>query len=305
MTTQPASAPSAAPAAAPAASAPAPASSQPSSAPAASPSPVPSGADREAARVQEVIDYDPFGPPAEPSTPAAAPATPDPAAPSAAPASGQPEPAASSPAAPATPAAVNLSPEDRALLTNLANAAAQPASTPRADQPSPDETPPYAFNVPDPIMALMASEVPAERKRGVEVLLQGALRATHQTIVTQMRGEFMKVMQTFVAQQFEQQKVAQTVQSDYFGKYKEHDIPQLRPIIRQLAGQLAVERNASSWTPQLRDELATRVNAFLAQFRTAAPAAPAPAAPALTPPSSRPAPSNLPPDQAAMLDLLH
>jgi hypothetical protein len=114
----------------------------------------------------------------------------------------------------------------------------------------------------------------------------------------------MTVMQNYVRGVLEQRQVAHDVRTDYFGKYKEHDVPALHPIIRELAGQLAQERKASRWSPELRDELALRVNAFIAQFRSPVPQMPAPNAPIMPAPGVRPAPVALPSDEQQMLDML-
>lgn len=311
-TTPSGGAPSATSAPAPSAS-PAPAAAPPAPGPSSAPSPAPSGTPpgSSSAQVQEpgareAFVFDPFGPAEPPAAPPAA--EPAQAAPPGAPPASAP--AGPAPGAPSSPpsteaALAEIVNQNREVLERIANG--QPAPAAPAQAPSQqDDTPAYAFNVPDPIMAAMASEDPAVRRQGVNTLVQGLGRAIHRTIVTQMRGEFMQVMQNYVANAQQHQQTVAEIKRDYFSAYPQHNHPQLAPIIRQISVDVAGEWRSQKWDAKMRDEVGSRVERFLAQFRAAPAASPAPAAPPMqTPPGARPAPSNLPQDQQEMIDLLH
>lgn len=187
-----------------------------------------------------------------------------------------------------------------AALRSPAPAAPQPGPTPEPV----DDVPAYAFNLPPTIMAKIRSEDPEEARQGVNALLQGAHRAAHRLIVNQLRHETMNVIQNYVQQQFAMREAARSIVQDYYGKFSDHNKPELRPIVKQITDAYMNEMGNPAWSEAVRDQIGARVNAWLGQFRTPVPVAPQPAAPILTPPGSRPAAPTLTGMQAELDDFM-
>lgn len=274
----------------------------------------PDDAARDAAAI---FSFDPFGP-AETTTQGQSgdgavgtteteqKATPTPGAPGA--------PAPSTPAEPAQAAPSQEVVELRARLQQLEGVLGETlrgvgTGTAKPDTPAAPtvEMPSYAFQIPDQIMALMASENPVERKQGVGVMLQGVARNVHHHVVTSMRRELAQVLPRLVTHVASNRDTARNVFQDFYGTYKELNVPELRPLIVATAEQVAQEIGATTWDDRLKKAIYDRVVATLNAARGQqnggqVPQAPAP--PAMVPSGVRNAPSGVSGDQKEMLDLL-
>lgn len=159
---------------------------------------------------------------------------------------------------------------------------AQPAGGPQAEVPVPD----YSFNIPDTLLQHLQSDNPTEVRTGVAALAQGVAQTVHRQVMQHAAEMFGAVVQQHIPQMIQQHvtgvETAKEIFSDFYGTYKELNVPTLRPLIAATAQQVATEFRANSWTPQLRDETARRVRAALAAGNPVQPTSPA--APPARPP---------------------
>ena len=273
------------------------------------------------ASVKAIFEHDYFGPSAEPeqgsgepkpSTPPKPTAAPTPAAP------GQKPPEAAPPAPPAAPlAGPEPAPEVKALRDELETLRAQVAAN--APKPAPQappevQLPEYNFTLPKEMVDLLGSEDPAQRSQGLQAFARGIARGTHHQVVTEMRKELASVLPMLIAQNVTGHSERQKIRSDFYGKYPEFDSDDLRPMVDNVARQVAKETGAKGWTPDLRDKIALRMRAIAQGIipgpAPAAPQVPAPA-PQPKPPGfigsgTRPAiPQNLSDVQRDILDIMH
>ena len=272
-----------------------PAPAAPSSpAPAAPSSPAPSAPapvstspdiDRDMESARKVFEFDYFGPadgdPAEPLPGDAPPASPTPGA--AAPGK---VPEASLAAAPPAP---TKSPEVQALERQIAElngrvegfTRAQPQPAPQGDAAPEVEVPAYEFAIPEKLAGLLNSEDPKERMAGMAHLSRGIAQVTHREVVKSIRAEVGAILPHVIQAHLARSQGAQTVQTEFYGKYKELNSPELRPLVANVASRLAAELKVRSWTPEFGDKVAERVRAVLTR------AAPAPTPSPSAPPASQ------------------
>lgn len=240
-------------------------------------------------QVDALLSFDPFSKKDAPAEPPAADAEAGEVPPAAADAETLPaeQGTGEPPAAPTAPAAQppTEDPEKVLLKQQLEQMQRDIAAMRQPQQPQqpPEDpnaaVPEYAFNIPDALLEHLRSDNPAEVRAGVGALAQGVARTVHQTVMQQMASLVQTVVPQMVNQGVTGAQMAREIFTDFYGTYKELNVPELRPMIVNVAQQVASEYRASTWSPQLRDEVARRVKAALAQ--PMAPAIPpsAPAAP--------------------------
>ncbi len=148
----------------------------------------------------------------------------------------------------------------------------QPGQQP--GQQAEPEVPPYEFNIPDGLVALLDSEVPAERQKGIGALMQGTARAVHATVMQQVAKQVQELTQNLpqvVNQGIQQHNYAREIFSDFYNTHKHLNRPELRSLVVQTAQAVMQETGAQAWSPQLRDAIAQRVTAVLTQVVPPAP----------------------------------
>lgn len=233
----------------------------------------------------DLFSFNPFKEPGKPegkpeSKPENAPAT---ALPEAAPAEVKP----SVPPVPSVPAGKTDAEQLAELRKELeiqkqvAAALAQQRQAPQAQgqvpqqQQDPLEQFRYDFQVPDPLVAAMSSEIPEERKYAITSLVNGVAASIHARIAQETQQQLQHGVPQMIAQAEQTRSTAQRVENDFYGTHKDLDRPELRPFIQQLAVALMQETGKMEWSPEFRDALAHRARSV---FGTQVPA-PLPPAP--------------------------
>lgn len=129
------------------------------------------------------------------------------------------------------------------------------------------QIPDYVYDIPDPLLQAMNSEDPAERKQGMQVLIQGVAKGIHER-VAHAAIKRIEAVQAAVPQMIQAQmqsaQTAQTVSQDFYGKYPQLNNPALKPLIQTVAKQYMETVKATTgqepqWNEQLRDEIAKKV----------------------------------------------
>lgn len=173
---------------------------------------------------------------------------------------------------PATPTKeATPSPEIVALQKQIETL--QTKIAPEAEVETPVETdvggaiPEYNFDIPDQLLAAMASEDPKDKKIGTMMLVRGVAQGIHKTIMTTMAQDVIpRVIQGAVEAtraQIAQEKQMEMMRNDFYSNHKDLDKPELKPFISQTSLMLMKEQNATAWTPEFRDALANRVRGIL------------------------------------------
>ncbi len=200
-------------------------------------------------------------------------------------------PEAAPPAPAEDPAMVALRQQNELLTQTLktvqeAQAPAQAPAEAPAEAPAAD-IPAYSFNIPDELVKHIQSDDPAEVRTGVAALAQGVAQTVHQTVMQQFGEQMSQFVPNYVQQSVASMQQQQEVFNDFYGNNKDLNVPELRPLVVSVAQQVASETGADSWSPTLRDAVATRVRGMLRSG--AAPAASTPPQPANFGGSARPA----------------
>jgi hypothetical protein len=236
--------------------------------------PVDSGATLDIDDIASMLSFDPF---AESDAPADLPAeTPqDGSVPSAdAGASGSEVPA--TPVEQAAPEPVQESPEmvllrqqmaqQQLLIDRLSAAPVAPSATPgqsTAADPLAEFIPSYNFQIPPQLSAMLDSEDSAERTQGIQYLLDGSLRKVHRNVLEQVQG----MLTSYVPQQLQQHtqnlERGQAIKTDFYSAHKDLDTPDIRKLVSMITPQVMVETQQTTWSPLLRDAIATKVKGML------------------------------------------
>lgn len=128
--------------------------------------------------------------------------------------------------------------------------------------------PPYQFEIPQQLMQMLDSEEPTDRMQGLQYLMQGLARSVHRTMLEQTQGMMTAYVPSQLQQYTQQQEQISTVRNDFYSTNTDLNVPELRPIVSQIAAQVMQEQNAQGWTPDLRDAIAQRVRAVLSYGQT-------------------------------------
>ena len=159
----------------------------------------------------------------------------------------------------------------------------------------------YQFNIPEGLDTALVSDDPATRRTALQALIQGTSRTVHTEVVKSMRQEFARILPQIVNSMITQSRSQQNVAQDFYGKYTQFANPIFRPLVQQIGMQVARERGAQGWTPELRDAIGERVLQVLQaagfQGQGGAPQVPAPSLngpAAIVPGGARPASSSDP-----------
>jgi hypothetical protein len=232
--------------------------------------------------LDEVLKFDPFGPPKAP----AADKTTSPAQTADAKrADGKPgtTPQAPKPgtadAKPATPQAPSKTPEQliaehTASIRQMLERAPQtaPAAPAAKDEP---EAPKFNLGIPDQLLSAMSSEDPKERSLATHALVNGVANAVWRETqnmfreqIDQVVAAFPRIIESHIAARTEQQRVF----NDFYGTYKQFNGPQWVPLVQahtvQLMNEMAQQGiQINGWTPEMRDEIANRIFAQFPMLR--------------------------------------
>lgn len=188
-------------------------------------------------------------------------------------AGGDENPPPVAPAAPATKPAASATPEvpDAAYRQIADQLATIAASAARPQNVEPENTgpkkPAFGFNIPDPLVAALSSQDPVEFKQGLGAFAQGVAQVVfEQTIAYQdsLYKPQLESLPSLMLQAVQQMQHNKSVEQDFYGTYKELDNPMLRPVVKQVATQVASELGKSAWDAELRDATAKRVKELMA-----------------------------------------
>jgi hypothetical protein len=143
--------------------------------------------------------------------------------------------------------------------------------------------PPYVFNIPQEVAALILSEEPQDRIKGMQAMFSGALQAAHRNLRQEYRSWVEaqnKELATNIQQELRRSGEAQSMVSDFYTKFPSLNRPELRSLVQIATQQVSVELGAKAWSPELRDKIGERVFSILSQVVPAS-------APPESPPPSR------------------
>lgn len=120
--------------------------------------------------------------------------------------------------------------------------------------------PDYMYDVPDQIMAAMASEDPVQRKEGVKHLLGGIGRTIHRNIMREIATAQAQIPQ-MVTGMIKEQAYRQRIHDDFYGEYKDLNAPHLIPVVTATFGDLLQQGKVQkdSWSQKTRDIVAREV----------------------------------------------
>ena len=140
-----------------------------------------------------------------------------------------------------------------------------------------DKLPEYNFDIPDAMVQAFNSGEPEQVRQGLKALVQGVGQTVHQ----QVRDEYQKKLDErsreiyqasvrhstgSVEQRQQAQQFASGVFQDYYSKYPDHQNPAVRPLVQQVARNIAAQRGAKGWSAQLRDEIGQAVENYRKQM---------------------------------------
>lgn len=152
---------------------------------------------------------------------------------------------------------------------------AAPAAQPQAQQ----QARVFNFDVPDELVDGLGNEDPRVRKNVLKILLDSQGDMVYRKVMTDMQEQVGNRITETIQQQTAQQRYHEAVFNDFYTAYPHLNRDDLRPMIVSVAGAVAKETGATTWSPGFRDAIAARVTAILAGH----PAGPAPRKPAEVP----------------------
>jgi hypothetical protein len=224
--------------------------------------------------IMSLFDGDPqASPPAAPSGGEETPPSPSPPTPSVAPTPGQaPTPGAPTPQAPTSGAPAALDPAVLAgqvqTLTQLVSrqiAQGQPPAGGQPPAPAEPELPThqYQMTIPDGLDTALISDDPAVRKQAIGALVQGTAQTVHREVVKSMRAEFARVLPNIIQTHITQSRQQSAVAQDFYGTFPQYAHPAFKPIVVQLAQQVAQETGARTWSVELRNKVGERLGQLI------------------------------------------
>jgi len=114
----------------------------------------------------------------------------------------------------------------------------------------------YTLEIPDNVMMGLSSDDPVQRKAAVSNLLGGFGRYVDFHFRAAMNHAVSNIP-AMVQNMIREHSHSQRMHDDFYGKYAELNIPHLKPMIGQIAGDLARRNNwGNQWTDAIRDAVA-------------------------------------------------
>jgi hypothetical protein len=245
--------------------------------------------------IKDILSYDPFAPPPEKEAAAGDPSQ-SPPAPEAkkATAPDQKAPTTSDPAATAPAAAPQKTPHEVALeaanaqleqlrqtvarqAEAMANFVKQQEKKPvEGQQPAAPEAakPAYTVEVPPQLFEAIRSDDPEVARQGLNVMVNSVMNRVHKDVSTLLAereaaiiAHVSQAVPARMQQQTEVETQARQVHDDFYGTFKELDVPELKPLVTQVATSIAQEvarqGYSPAWTPEFRNAVGERVRAIL------------------------------------------
>lgn len=255
--------------------------------------------------VRKAMDFDPFTPAGEEvvvppqsganasadggangSQPASGGNAPNPASGSGTPAGSQPaqQPAQQPAAQPAVdPVAAALAEQTR-LLQQVVQGQQAPGGQPQGQQPAQPQdplatVPEYDYQIPDQLVVALNSEDPVERKAALAATIKGVAQGIHRTVaqaVVQRLTQLEQSIPNSIQSRMVQAQQAQTVMTDFYGKFPQLNTPQLRQLVKTVAEEHMKAIPNVQWSPELRDAIGAKVlgvvSSIMPQGQVGAPA---------------------------------
>lgn len=142
---------------------------------------------------------------------------------------------------------------------------------PESEADSQPEIPSYEFQIPPQISEGIQSDDPQQRATALAQLVRGIGVEVHARVRQEFDDklrktvEYQQTQQQQVQTQEQQKSQQEEIRKDYFSAYKNHDSDIIRPVVQRKAGEVFKEWNVQTWTPNVRDEIARRVETELRQ----------------------------------------
>lgn len=133
---------------------------------------------------------------------------------------------------------------------------------------STDDLPPYEFNIPPQLMAMLGSEDLQERTQAVQSMFKGTCQAVHKTVmeaVVRKISEARQEITSSVQADSVSRAAATEIHNDYYGNFPTHNNPAIKPLVQRIAVQMQQQTGASGWSPDLRNSIGNKVNELLRQ----------------------------------------
>ena len=145
----------------------------------------------------------------------------------------------------------------------------------------------YQMTIPDGLDVALISDDQNVRKQAIGALVQGTAQTVHREVVKSMRAEFSRVLPAIIQQHIVQSRQQTAVAQDFYGTFPQYAHPAFKPIVAQLAQQVAAETGARQWSVELRNKVGERLGQLVAAV--SGQAIPGPAVPGPSLPPSGPA----------------
>ena len=190
--------------------------------------------------------------------------------------SSQQPPTAPAPAPPLPPTPALTQADLTAAMSRLADAVRpQPQQQPQAPQLR------FNMGIPDELTSALRSEDPGQFKAGVGALVNSLANHIWSNFQQDVQQNLVPAIRQMLESHTSAVSQQESVGRDFYGTYPSLNRPELAPLIQTVGAQLAREAvsmgRSLDWSPQLRDEIASRVFAIVGGIQQPAAPQPSPA----------------------------
>lgn len=153
--------------------------------------------------------------------------------------------------------------QQQETITQLLAAQNKPKEPAKKDEP---KAPAFNVDIPQEMLAAMASEDPGERAHATKLLINGSMNMVWNkmeqaltAVVAQVREALPQMIQSHTTTT----KTQEQVFNDFYGKFPQLNNPALQPVVVNVAARLAQADKAAgrqwSWNDEFRDRLGQEV----------------------------------------------
>lgn len=179
---------------------------------------------------------------------------------------------------PATPAAPTVDLKDQQIadltstISNLTEQVGKMQKPVEATGSGVDDGARFYREIPEPMMELINSEEPGERKQGIASLVQGVGMMVHQEIMKDLETR-LQAAQSETQDGISRNAALQETYKDFYSAFPKLDDDAFRPMVAAESAAVFKELGTTEWSSAVRDAIGTRVINKLAGFSPTAPAA--------------------------------
>lgn len=128
-------------------------------------------------------------------------------------------------------------------------------------QDDPNKAPEYDFELPDKLIEALSSQDPNQFKVGLTAFAKGVANAVHQQMYSHLQKVYnprFESMPEQIMSALQAKTNAKAIHDDFYGKYPEFNKEPLKPVIKQIAEQVAKDLNITDYNEKLRDAIALK-----------------------------------------------